>query len=465
MFRPDDRGHSDNPSLNLERGSGQLVWHSGPPGLKDSLWQNILEAQAKIKALEVLLTNSEMGKETFAVPVRITVEFLPIAVLREIFLYFLPMGNPLVLCWICRAWRITAMETSLLWIHPSFVLSTGSCSARPSCAAEIDDRYPGCYRSLHLAVTQDQLSVLFDERLQFSNLQSCSLHFGLLDLDAWLWHQGLRHSAPCLQILAISAETVSSDASTFSGFIMCFPWSQLTILHMQNTLLECSILQIGSFAVQPNGSRINFRPSIILSQLFSLRVKFQNQLHFRSTVTEVFDPVVLNTLTFPSLKALHLTARVDWSDPYPMVGWIRRQPAALSTLTLECKPVFRAVQEHLLWHLRVLTIISAAATYVSPGWARFSTLDGLVFDLTETITTWVTLEPRPERELRLFADGEVLSGIKSRLLAFDNGLVIAAHVSDCPSVHRDQSQRSLEHPGTCLRIRRKVGTRDAINLM
>ncbi|KAJ7711796.1 hypothetical protein B0H16DRAFT_1480006 [Mycena metata] len=502
---------------------------SPKPSLK-KLQQDLLNSQKEIAALEALVVAVN--------PAHFDVHLLPITVLRAIFLYFLPLGSPLTLCWVCHRWRAVAMSTVNLWINPSFVLGSAFSSAGldhtdrlehcvremcgwvdrgrtsskvsmsifrstntnyfewspPSFLEPLIRPYAECYRSLNLDVAQHQLHPLLDGRSHFPNLQSLSLHLPFLDLDLWLWHEGLSLSAPSLQILTITAGTVVLDSTVFNGFTTSFPWSQLDTLDMQDTLLDpptwweilsrCHSLRTGSFAVRPNPSRSREHP-IILPNLTTLHIKFQTQFYPRTT-TEIFDPRIFHPVSFPSVSYLHVAAKVDWSDPLSFIEWVRRQSATLRCLTLEvrlsdaalfevlgfcrdleqltlylphgdvsqCRPAFQAIQQRALTKMRILTIISAAAIYVSARTARFSSLDGVVFDLVQTVMTWVALELRPGSELRLFADGEVLSELRT-CLREGNDIVIISHVSDETSgggVHADCTSLRIQQGSRILRI-------------
>jgi hypothetical protein len=192
-------------------------------------------------------------------------------------------------------------------------------------------------------------------------------------------------------------------------------------------------------------------------------------------------------LSFPILQVLHVTAKVNGSDPLPFIAWMRCQSATLGSLTLElrlpdtillevlrsaqnlekltlylphgdvlqCKPAFQLIEERRLPKMRVLAIISAAATYDSPRRARFSSFDALVSDLMISTTTWAALGPPPDSEFQIFADGEVLAAIKHRLLAFNDTLVVASQVSELPST-RCNGRQNPEYPYASLKIRRRT---------
>lgn len=429
------------------------------------------------------------------------------------------------------------MSTVNLWVFPSFVLGSafspagledtarmeyyvrqmcqwvtrGQCSASVSMSLfqasnmDSDPRtsrlleslirpYTGCFRSLELDTSQGQLSPLFDGRSSFPQLQSLSLCFSFLDLDIWLWRQGLSSSAPRLRNLRISAGIVlSSHSSMLNGFTASFPWSQLSTLDMLGTLLnvrvwwdilhQCSFLQMGRFTVQPNPPHSS-QNLMALEHLTSLHIKFQTQFLSR-TALEIFDDRIFDSLSFPILQVLHVTAKVNGSDPLHFVAWMRRQSATLASLTLEvrlpdtillelleshqnleklalylphgdvlqCKPAFQVIEERRLPQMRVLAIISAAATYDSPRRARFTSFEALVFDLTKSATTWAALGAPPDSEFQIFADGEVLAAVKSHLLALHDTLVVASQVSELPSTQCNDRQIP-KYLQTYLRIQR-----------
>ncbi|KAK6985086.1 hypothetical protein R3P38DRAFT_3230731 [Favolaschia claudopus] len=314
--------------------------------------------------------------------------------------------------------------------------------------------YCHTFRSLEFQVDQDCLSPLFNGLSFFPRLQSLSLRFDRLDLDAWLWYQGLVLSGPVLQSLTISAELVSYDPLVSNGFTSCFPWKRLTTLDLRHVVLDahflyqilhqCSLLQTGKFAVQSSASHTGTQ--ITLPYLTSLYVRFQSRFLARTT-TQAFDVKFFNFLAIPSVQLLHISAKVDLECPLSFVEWMSGLSRKLVGLTLETRlpdntlfevlgrcpllqsltvflphgnasqgrPVFQAYREHRLLNLRKLAVVSAAGNYITPKLARFASLDGLIHDLTHTIVAWVKMNPPPGFELHLYADGEVLSGIRDQL--------------------------------------------------
>ncbi|KAJ7482859.1 hypothetical protein B0H11DRAFT_2417790 [Mycena galericulata] len=329
--------------------------------------------------------------------------------------------------------------------------------------------YAQSFRSLDLDITQEQLSPLFDGRSHFPHLQSLSLHIPCLDLSVWLWYKGLTASAPLLHHLKISA-SVSRGSPAFSGFTTSFPWNRLITLDMEDALLDegvwcdimhqCNSLQTGSFTVQPDPSYTS-KHFVVFHYLTSLHIKFRPRFQ-PPTDAGIFDVKIFDSLSFPALEVLHIAAQVDWSDALSFVQWMQRQSVRLRSLTLEvrlpnsllfeilrifpnleklglylrygdvseCKAVFQSIQESRMQKLRVLEICSGFATY-TPGSVRrtrYSTLKNIVFDLVKTITTWAISSHTPGGEFHLFADGEVLSGVRTHLFAANNSLCAISHV-------------------------------------
>ncbi|KAJ7165196.1 hypothetical protein C8R46DRAFT_1035801 [Mycena filopes] len=483
----------------------------------EDLRRELVKAENEIAFLETLLRKIQLGQETSSraqsvppITSPTTIHLLPASTISKIFLHFLNLGNPLTLCWVCRSWRIVAMDTVNLWTTPSFVLGTAFSPAGLEHSARIDyldemrrwvdrghtlastvsmsvvrgahgdwarsqfldsliDTHATGYSALELDVIQEELAPIFNGRSQFPFLQSLSLRLQFLDLNVWLWHRGLNDIAPRLQSVMIIAETVALDPSVFNGFTSCFPWRQLRNLDMLGTLLhpriwweilrQCNSLRTGSFAIQRNSAHTN-RYSITLRHLVSLHLKFQTRFHSRTT-TDIFDATIFESISFPSLEVLRVTAKVDWSDPLPFLEWMQGHSGKLTNLTLavrlpdatmfevlrscpnleeltlylphgdvsQCRPAFQALTEHRLRNIRTLAVISAAATYASPRTARFHSLDGLVFDLLNTITTWISLKLPSGSDLHILADGEVLSSLKGRLL---NNLLVTVQISELP---------------------------------
>ncbi|KAJ7482870.1 hypothetical protein B0H11DRAFT_1723684, partial [Mycena galericulata] len=56
---------------------------------------------------------------------------LPTELLGEIFLFFLALDNPMILCWVCNRWRVVAMNMVTLWIHPRFYLGPAFLPTHP----------------------------------------------------------------------------------------------------------------------------------------------------------------------------------------------------------------------------------------------------------------------------------------------------------------------------------------------
>jgi hypothetical protein len=310
------------------------------------------------------------------------------------------------------------------------------------------------------------------------------LHLPFLALDDWRWDKGLTVSAPHLRSLVISAEAVA-QAFDGCGFTTCFPWTQLTTLEMLHTSLDadiwhdilrqCTLLCVGSFTIQSNASYIN-RHSIILSNLHSLNIRFQSEFQ-----TRFFDDRIFRLVSFPVLNALHITARLEWSDSAPFVEWMRQQDQ-IRNLTLEvhladgtlldllrslrkleeltlsfhygaipqCRPFFQAVQESCLQELHTLAIFGVMDPHslVAGMTSRVLLHHVAVFDLVKTATTWAALGPKMNWEFRLFAEGAILSDVRAGLHSIDSTLVADSLVTPSIGVH-DRSRF------TGLRVRRR----------
>ncbi|KAJ7482926.1 hypothetical protein B0H11DRAFT_1915006 [Mycena galericulata] len=455
------------------------------------------------------------------------IDMLPTEVMGEIFLSYLALGNPMILCWVCHKWRSIGMSMVKLWARPTFVMGSVFFPMHPDSdytgtreseyvqemcrwihrghhsgavfltllrASRNNHRwkesffleslirpYAGFFESLELDVTQGQLSTLLDGQSNFSGLKSLSLHLPFLALDDWPWHQGMSASAPCLDSLTISAENVA-PALGLSGFTTCFPWSQLTTLDMEHIhlgvemwrhiLVKCAPLRAGSFTLDscPHGPR----ESITLHHLISLNIKFKTRDQI-----QLFDVSAFDSMSFPVLQALQITALVDWSDSHPFVDWMRRQSGMLRVLTLEvrlpddimldmlrsfpnvqkltmylhhavvecCNPVFQAVQDGHMPQLELLTVRAGAPYNTSSRlhWTSPILLhSSVVFELVKVATTWAALGRMTGWGFEVFAEEDILMDVRDGICAVDS-TVNAVLQSSVPSlgIGRYHSERNF----------------------
>ncbi|KAJ7148275.1 hypothetical protein C8R46DRAFT_1044823 [Mycena filopes] len=313
--------------------------------------------------------------------------------------------------------------------------------------------YANCFRSLEIDASQGQLAHLLDAGLPFPNLEILSLRLPFLDLAGWLPRRGLPNAAypttPSLHRLVIrSAKVISERHPITSAFFSCFPWGQIVSLNMEDVSLDfwmwqklmhqCSSLRFGEFTLRKCAPTSDHQSST-MTHLTSLLVKFATQI----------DVGVFEGLTFPAMEKLHITGYASLRGKRNLVAWAQQHGGALRHLTLEMNiaddtslfdllphllrvEVLRLYLDFRISSVLAKTIIGAiergnlkslkALALCSNGVVkRYKTTRPVMFDicieaLISAAEAWVAVSGNPpNQELRILAEGEILSELKTRL--------------------------------------------------
>ncbi|KAJ7148286.1 hypothetical protein C8R46DRAFT_1044835 [Mycena filopes] len=316
--------------------------------------------------------------------------------------------------------------------------------------------YAHCLRSLEIHISQGQLASLLNGCSAFPNLDSLSLRFPVLDFTGWLQHRGFRNMTPRLRNLIIGCGRAISEPHPIStGFLACFPWAQLTSLNMEEVILDFWMwrdvmhqslsVRTGRFTLRKSSTRDDSHPSVA-TRLASLHIDFLSQV----------DIKVFRGFNLPELKCVHIVGYMSEPTERNFVSWAEQHCNNLRRLTLElnicdnklvellhCLPnlstlklhvdfrvslltteaILTAIQQGHLTALKTLALCCNGATRIYKA-TRPDMFATYVETLVSAARAWA--ETAKDRELQIFAEAELLTGLLAQVSSRDTSAAAAS---------------------------------------